>query len=144
MYIKLVNGSPIPYSIVQLRRDNPNTSFPEVMSAEVLARHDMYKVTVLPIPAYDKRTHCAKESAVHQANGQWVMGYTIEPLPKAQVETAMREERNRLLAESDWVVSKAYEVQNPVPDEWVEYRQKLRDVTSQQGYPYNITWPKKP
>jgi hypothetical protein len=144
MYIKLVNGSPIPYSTAQLRRDNPNTSFPAVMSDAVLARHDIYKVTVLPMPAYDTRTHYAKESAVHQVEGQWVMGYTVEPLPKSQASENMKAERNKRLSESDWVVAKAAEVQNPAPPEWVAYRQQLRDVTSQVGFPFNIVWPVKP
>lgn len=49
--------------------------------------------------------------------------------------------RNRLLAESDWVVTKAAETNTPVPINWLEYRGKLRDITEQEGFPLTITWP---
>jgi hypothetical protein len=144
MYIKLIDGVPQPYSIAQLKRDNPNTSFPEVLTDAFLAQRDIYKVTILPAPSYDKRTQYLKESAVQQVEGKWQMGYTVEALPQAQAAENMKAERNRLLAESDWVVAKAAEVQNPAPPEWVAYRQQLRDVTAQAGFPFNIVWPKKP
>ena len=28
--------------------------------------------------------------------------------------------------------------------EWAKYRQSLRDIPQQPGFPYNITWPEKP
>lgn len=56
---------------------------------------------------------------------------------------SMREERNRLLAACDWTHSTS---DRPVPnkEEWAEYRQALRDVTKQDGFPYNILWPTPP
>jgi hypothetical protein len=50
--------------------------------------------------------------------------------------------RGNLLANSDWT-------QLPdVPEEtrlkWQEYRQALRDITLQEGFPENIIWPTKP
>ncbi len=57
----------------------------------------------------------------------------------------IRERRNRLLTESDWVVVKAKE-ENPnasIPSDWVDYRTELRDITKQSD-PDDITWPTKP
>lgn len=57
---------------------------------------------------------------------------------------AAREERGKRLAETDWVVVKSTELGTEVPTVWKDYRQALRDITSQAGFPENITWPDKP
>jgi len=41
----------------------------------------------------------------------------------------LRNLRNELLQESDWVVIKAQETSTSVPSDWKTYRQKLRDIT---------------
>lgn len=53
-------------------------------------------------------------------------------------------QRTRMLSESDWVVSRAMEQGTPVPLEWVAYRQALRDIPKQLGYPTKINWPIAP
>ena len=55
----------------------------------------------------------------------------------------VRRERDQLLAESDWVVARAYERGEPVPADWVTYRQALRDITLHNN-PFQITWPVRP
>ena len=50
-----------------------------------------------------------------------------------------RAERDTLLSESD-----IYALADRITDEWKTYRQALRDVPSQAGFPDNITWPTKP
>ena len=52
-YVKITNGQPENYSIGQLRRDNPNTSFPKRPSDELLAGWGIYPVTPTPQPEYD-------------------------------------------------------------------------------------------
>ena len=41
----------------------------------------------------------------------------------------LRNLRNELLNESDWIVSKSLEAGVAVPEEWRTYRQELRDLT---------------
>ncbi|MFN4074164.1 MAG: phage tail assembly chaperone [Thermus sp.] len=41
---------------------------------------------------------------------------------------ALRAERDHRLAETDWVVARAYERGAPVPEAWAAYRQALRDL----------------
>ena len=55
-----------------------------------------------------------------------------------------RAKRNRLLADSDWVTIRATDTGTAVPTEWQTYRQALRDITEQTGFPENIDWPIKP
>lgn len=55
----------------------------------------------------------------------------------------VRAERDRRLAESDWIVARAYERGEQVPGEWQTYRQALRDITTQTE-PLAIVWPDPP
>ncbi len=55
----------------------------------------------------------------------------------------VRSKRDKLLAETDWIVTKAVERGEPVPLDWAIYRQALRDITVQPD-PYNIIWPTPP
>ena len=62
----------------------------------------------------------------------------VKPAPTAE---EVRAERDRLLAESDWTqVADAPVVQL----EWATYRQALRDIPQQAGFPENVTWPEEP
>ena len=54
---------------------------------------------------------------------------------------SMRQERNRLLTESDWTQVKDAPVDQAA---WADYRQQLRDITQQAGFPWEITWPEVP
>jgi len=61
---------------------------------------------------------------------------------------AVRAERDRRLAETDWVVARAYERGEPVPEAWAAYRQALRDLperlTDKQVLSGEIPWPESP
>jgi len=52
--------------------------------------------------------------------------------------------RNNLLTNSDLAVLRAYESSTPVSQAWKDYRQALRDITTQEGFPENLSWPIKP
>ena len=65
----------------------------------------------------------------------------------AQEWKQIRQERTRLLAETDWVVIKARENGGQVPAAWKTYRVALRDIPSEQSdkTKYSeITWPTRP
>jgi hypothetical protein len=52
----------------------------------------------------------------------------------------VRNERNNLLAETDWW---AVQDRTMTAGE-IDYRQALRDVPAQDGFPLNVVWPTKP
>lgn len=56
----------------------------------------------------------------------------------------VRQIRNKLLQETDWVSIKAKDDGEDVPTDWKTYRQALRDITTQDAFPYNVIWPTKP
>jgi len=68
----------------------------------------------------------------------------VERLIAEQPAKEARAKRDRLLTESDWVTIRATDTGDPVPTEWQTYRQALRDITEQTGFPENIEWPEKP
>jgi hypothetical protein len=55
---------------------------------------------------------------------------------------AVRSERNAKLAASDWTQGK--DVPDSVSNAWATYRQALRDVPAQAGFPWDINWPDRP
>ena len=57
-------------------------------------------------------------------------------------EDSSRYQRDQMLLESDFVHLPDAQVMNV--DEWISYRQELRDVPAQSGFPKDFTWPKRP
>ena len=152
MYIKLTNGTPTTYTIGQLRKDNPNTSFPKNIPDSLLAEFGVFPVTVAEMPTYAERTQTITQNeTATQVNGAWVYGWTVADKTAEEVaayDTAkgrsVRSQRDEKLAESDWMVIKAAETGVALATEWATYRQALRDVTAQTGFPNEVTWPTKP
>ena len=68
----------------------------------------------------------------------------VERLIAEQPAKEARAERDRLLTESDWVTIRATDTGDPVPTEWQTYRQALRDIPEQTGFPEEIEWPQEP
>lgn len=141
MYSSITDGKHSAYTLDQLRLDNPDTSFPENIPVEMLADFGVVPITELPRPAYDADTHYLKQSDIYEVDGHWQVHYSAEPLSLAAVAETMRQRRNGLLSETDWVVTAAYEQGSPVPQVWQEYRQALRDIPDQAGFPFDIQWP---
>ena len=58
-YVKITNGAVAryPYNSGQLRRDNPNVSFPRNVPIEIMRRYGMRPVTIEAMPEYDPLTH---------------------------------------------------------------------------------------
>lgn len=55
---------------------------------------------------------------------------------------AIKTKRNILLVESDW--TQLPDVPINTKTQWATYRQALRDITTQEGYPFDVIWPTKP
>ena len=56
----------------------------------------------------------------------------------------LREERNRLLTSCDWTQGADSPLDSDQKPAWAAYRQALRDVPEQQGFPYDVIWPTQP
>lgn len=169
MHIKLTNGQPETYSIGQLRRDNPNTSFPKKIGDATLASYGVFPVEEIIKPEFDPLVQTLKRDAMphkevirlkteqdatdpftgevdQEQVGQpiygnrWLIGYTVENKPLDRAEKAVRNHRDMLLSQTDWMALS----DNTMTQAWREYRQQLRDVTAQENFPHAVIWPTKP
>lgn len=61
-------------------------------------------------------------------------------VPFSKTEEGVRNTRNALMAETDWMTLP----DNNPTEELLAYRQALRDITEQEGFPENVVWPEKP
>ena len=82
-------------------------------------------------------------------NGVWVLRPEKKLLPQAVMvqqaeDTAetVRARRNQLLSASDW--TQVRDAPEAVSALWAPYRQALRNLPEQDGFPYNVTWPVAP
>jgi hypothetical protein len=101
---------------------------------------------------------------IEQLEGKWYTKYILGPVftdttldgvttsaaeAEATYKTAkdaeqaanVRTSRNDLLTKCDWT-----QIADSTADKtvWATYRQALRDVTAQDGFPWNVTWPEQP
>jgi len=144
MHLKLTNGTPAKYTLGQLRRDNPQTSFPKLIPDDLLASYDVYPYTRPNTPEYDRLSHRLTDGAFEQVDGAWSLPYVVEQQPQDQAGRNIRSRRDSLLQDTDWIVIKSYERGQNIPAVWELYRQALRDITEQTGFPYEVTWPTRP
>jgi len=101
----------------------------------------------------------SQAAGVEQVDGKWFTKYILGPVftngettaaeQEAAYKTAKDEEqaksvrtsRNDKLKECDWTQV----ADSPVDKNlWATYRQALRDVTAQAGFPWNVEWPTEP
>ena len=88
--------------------------------------------------------------------GQWVHQQIVEgnfdgaitdwvppPPPSAEeVAAQVRAQRDARLRATDW--TQLPDVPQATKDLWAPYRQALRDITEQTGFPYEVQWPVPP
>ncbi len=141
LYVKANNDTVIkyPYTIGNLRQDNPGWCFPKDPSSECLVDFGAYKVQNTPSPEYNAHIEKLVEN-VELVDGVWTQTWVVENLPQELAEKNIRNERYRLLMQSDW---RALNDQTLSP-EWSAYRQALRDIPQQAGFPYSVNWPTEP
>lgn len=100
---------------------------------------------------------------VEQLDGKWYTKYILGPvftdnedataaeqeaaykaMKDAEQAKSVREQRDQKLKNTDWRVIKALENNQAQDFDWAAYRQALRDVPSQEGFPWQIQWPVEP
>jgi hypothetical protein len=65
-------------------------------------------------------------------------------LSDEEIAYEIRNDRNLLLAQSDWTQIPDSALSDSKKKEWVAYRKSLRDIPSQSGFPKKVTWPERP
>lgn len=143
----------------------PNTGFPVQLTEAII--NDFGGDVVLEGPQASGGTvyQYSQRQGVEQIDGKWFTKYVLGPLfedytkedgtviTAAEAEAAykamkdeeqaksVRQQRGEKLKETDWTQVADAPVDKAL---WAVYRQALRDVTTQEGFPWDITWPKEP
>lgn len=153
MFVKITNGQveKFPFTIGDLRKANPNVSFPKNVSHETLARYGVYPVTVVAAPEYNQITQRLVTQQPTLVDGSWTVTKAVVDKEQEQIDAerteqaaSVRNQRNKKLTETDWTQLIDSPFSNDSNGVWQAYRQALRDLPSQEGFPYNVTWPQKP
>lgn len=79
--------------------------------------------------------------------GYWVTERLPDPTPeeiRKQKEQEVRSKRDYLISQTDFLVSGDYPISDADLAKIKAYRQALRDVPSQEGFPDNVVWPEEP
>ena len=98
--------------------------------------------------AQPTRCQVAFRNGVEQIDGKWYTKYSVADMDADAIAAtdaaqakSVRDERNTKLAECDWT-----QLPDAPADKaaWATYRQALRDITAQEGFPWTIDWPVNP
>ena len=99
----------------------------------------------------------SQRDGVEQIEGKWYTKYILGPVftgdtaaadeadykarKDAEQAASVRNSRTEKLKDSDWT-----QIADSTADKavWATYRQALRDITAQSGFPWSITWPTQP
>ena len=168
MQIRIRTSGAVMYE-GEFRRLNASTSFPQQISKQTL--NDFGADVVFEGPQASGGTvyQFSQAAGVEQLDGKWytkhILGPVFTDIPATDTEPAqtaaeqeavykaskdaeqaknVRASRDTKLAETDWVVIKNLELNANIPGAWEVYRQALRDIPAQAGFPWTITWPDAP
>lgn len=132
----------------EFRAMHPNTSMPQQLSQELLKAFDADVVLEGP-QAQPTRYQVAYRNGVEKIDGKWYTKYSVSDMgaeAKAALDASqaqnVRDQRDRLIAETDWTQGK--DIPDNISTKWATYRQALRDVPAQTGFPWTVQWPTKP
>jgi hypothetical protein len=124
----------------------PNTSLP--LLTEAVLNELGADVVLEGAQAQPTRYQIGFRDGVQEINGKWFTKYSVGDLDAdgiaakdAEQAKSVRATRNSLIAECDWT-----QVEDSPVDKaaWATYRQALRDLTLQTGFPFDVTYPTKP
>ena len=152
MYVKITNNAvdQYPYTVGNLRSDNPNTSFPKKVPTATLEAWGVHSVVVVDEPSYDAMTHkVVSADSPTLVGGSWTITKTVVALTAEEIQAnsdaeamVVRMKRDDLIEKTDF-----YALSDVVmTDEMAAYRQALRDISSHASFPYlqDSDWPVKP
>jgi hypothetical protein len=124
----------------------PNTSLP--LLTEAVLNELGADVILEGAQAQPTRYQIAFRDGVEQIGNNWHTKYSVRDLDAdgiaakdAEQAKSVRATRNSLIAECDWTQVADSPVDKAA---WATYRQALRDLPLQDGFPFDVTYPTKP
>lgn len=162
MFAKVENGTVTKWPVNEdfIRAENPNTSFALPLSQETLTEFGYVRFQHTIPPTFDLEFQEAKEAAPLISGDAAVQVWRVlEKFTDAEKAAyiadrdarrleektwEMRSTRASLLLSSDWTQLADSPLTTEQKSAWAAYRQALRDVPSQAGFPWTVTWPEQP
>ena len=152
MFALIQNGSIsiYPYTVTDFRKANPNIGLPNFPTDTAMEMFNVFRVSPSTPPAYDERTQVLVEDApvLNSTSAKWGQVWSVRDMTANERQTKIntksgeiRAARNTKLAAFDWTQIADSTADKPA---WATYRQALRDVPSQAGFPWTVTWPQEP
>jgi len=125
----------------------PNTSMPQQLTETLI--NDMGGDVVFEGPqAQPTRYQVGFADGVEQIDGKWYTKYSVADMDQdaktakdTEQAKAIRSQRADKLKGSDWTQVADAPVDKAA---WATYRQALRDITAQPGFPWDTQWPDAP
>lgn len=125
----------------------PNTSLPQQLTETLI--NDMGGDVVFEGPqAQPTRYQVGFADGVQQIEGKWYTKYSVSDMDQEAIAAkdteqakAIRSQRTDKLKDSDWTQVADAPVDKAA---WATYRQALRDITAQPGFPWDTQWPDAP
>lgn len=96
MYIKVTNGQAEAYSFEQLRKDNPQVSFPQTPSAESLAEYGVFIAHSSESPSHGATEALEDAGFLQLADGTWKQAWRVRPMTEQELAAAAQERDERL------------------------------------------------
>ena len=138
--VRFLNGKPVCYGDISLPNDVSRAS------AESAGYICMESDTEPEF--YTRWVHTTPESPDNVVDKSGDMGSIAIVLTDAEYDTVLaasaRQKRDRLIATTDYLVTPDYPIESDRLAKVKIYRQALRDIPGQPGFPRSITWPEKP
>ena len=150
-------------TISEFKAEYPRTAFPKQINTLVLDSYGYDAVLNGPSATTSGPYEISVRDGVEEVNGQWFTKFIVGPVftdndeataaeqeaaYRARIDTEVaarvRVERDRKLAACDWTVLTDSPLTTAKKTEWKTYRQALRDITSAEGFPHDVTWPSEP
>ena len=138
--VKFLNGKPVCCGDISLPDDVTRAWFES--SGNVCMESDTEP------EFYTRWVHTPADSPDNVASKDADVGDIAIYLTDAEYDTALaasaRQKRDRLIAATDYLVTPDYPIESDRLAKVKIYRQALRDIPEQSGFPRTITWPEKP
>ena len=138
--IKFLNGKPVCCGDISLPDDVTRAWFES--SGNVCMESDTEP------EFYTRWVHTPADSPDNVGDKSEEIGSIAIVLTDAEYDTVLaasaRQKRDRLIAATDYLVTPDYPIESDRLAKVKIYRQALRDIPEQSGFPRNITWPEKP
>ena len=124
-----------------------NVSFPSPLRQQDISNFDADVVLEGNSPQPGK-FQSVEADGVEQVNDQWFTKFKIVNWTQDQIDAysdlqkyQIRTDRNKRLVASDWTQVADAPIDKAA---WATYRQALRDIPSQAGFPWDVQWPVEP